>query len=94
MALGLLTLYIHLPGCSSLKEKRSRLAPLLARLRKEFNISIAETDQLDSWKNAVIACAWISNESAFTQQALLKIPHWITAYWPDVEVVNDHIDLF
>ena len=36
MSLGLLTLQIQLPGCSSLKEKRSRLKPLLARLHAEL----------------------------------------------------------
>jgi hypothetical protein len=94
MPLGLLTLQLHLPGCSSLKEKRSRLSPLLARLHKEFNISIAETENLDFWKTATIACAWVSNDSAFTQQALQRIPKWVFEHWPDVDVVSEHIELF
>ncbi|OQY29775.1 MAG: hypothetical protein B6243_10930, partial [Anaerolineaceae bacterium 4572_5.2] len=39
MSLGLLTLHIQISGCSSLKEKRGRLKPLLARLHREFNVS-------------------------------------------------------
>ncbi|MCH7481016.1 MAG: DUF503 family protein, partial [Chloroflexi bacterium] len=39
MVVGILKLHIHLAGCSSLKEKRGRLKPLLTRLRREFNIS-------------------------------------------------------
>jgi uncharacterized protein len=36
--IGQLTIYLHLPGCASLKEKRGRLKPLLARLHREFNL--------------------------------------------------------
>ncbi len=39
VSLGLLTLNIQLPGCTSLKETRGRLKPLLARLHREFGIS-------------------------------------------------------
>jgi uncharacterized protein YlxP (DUF503 family) len=41
MSIGILTLEIQLPGCKSLKEKRSRLKPLIARLHREFNVSVA-----------------------------------------------------
>jgi len=34
-----LTLELHLPGCSSLKEKRGRLKPVLTALHREFNVS-------------------------------------------------------
>jgi hypothetical protein len=89
----LLTLHIHLPGCASLKEKRSRLKPLLARLHREFNVSAAEVDHQDVWQNAVIACALVSNDSAHTQRALQKVVSWLESSWPDVEVVEDQIDL-
>lgn len=94
MSLGLLTLQIQLPGCSSLKEKRSRLKPLLARLHKEFNISVAEIDRQDSWQEAVLGCALVSNDSAFTQRALAEIPRWIDRNWPDVSLVEDRLELF
>ncbi|MCJ7708279.1 MAG: DUF503 domain-containing protein, partial [Anaerolineales bacterium] len=42
MHVGALTLELRLPGCSSLKQKRSRLKPLLAALHREFNLSAAE----------------------------------------------------
>ena len=92
MALGVLTLYLHLPGCSSLKEKRSRLKPIIARLHREFNISVAEIDEQDIWQNAVIGCALISNDAAQTQRSLQKVIQWIENNWLDVEVVNDSIE--
>lgn len=93
MALGLLSLQIHIPGCSSLKEKRSRIKPLLSRLHREFNISAAEIDQMDVWQDALLACAYVSNSASHTQKTLQKVAHWIETSWPDVMVVDDHIEI-
>lgn len=94
MALGLLTLQINLPGCSSLKEKRSRLKPLLARLHREFNISVAEIGRNDAWQEAVLGCALVSNDPGFTQRALAEVTRWIERNWPDVSLVEDRLEIF
>ena len=93
MAIGLLTLQIHIPGCTSLKEKRSRLKPLLSRLHKEFNISVAEVEQNDAWREAVIACVIVSNDHSHAQRALQTVSKWIDEYWPDVQVENEKLEL-
>ncbi len=94
MALGILTIHLHLPGCRSLKEKRSRLKPLLHRLRREFNVSVAEMGRQDEWQSAVIACAWLSSDRRHAEHSLQRIPHWIETYWPDVTVLDDQIELW
>ena len=91
--LGLLTLHLLIPGCASLKEKRSRLKPLLARLHKEFNLSVAEMDRLDKWREAVIACAMVGNERVPLEQSLQAVAKWVERNWPDVEVFGNHIEL-
>jgi uncharacterized protein YlxP (DUF503 family) len=93
MSVGILTLHIHIPGCSSLKEKRRRIKPLLARLHREFNISVAEIDHQDTWQNAVIACALVSNDNGHTQRTLQRVLRWIEQFWPDVEVIDEHLEL-
>jgi uncharacterized protein YlxP (DUF503 family) len=93
MALGLLTLHLRLAGCSSLKEKRSRLKPLLARLHREFNVSAAEIGAQDAWQQAVIACALVSNDVAHTQRALQQVVHWVENSWPDVDLIEDHLEM-
>lgn len=93
MALGVLSLHIHIPGCGSLKEKRSRLKPLLTRLHREFNISVAEIEHNDVWGSATIACALVSNDSGHTQRVLQKIPRWIDKHWPDVAIVDELIEI-
>lgn len=93
MPIGLLTLHLLIPGCTSLKEKRSRLRPLLARLHREFNVSAAEMDHLDCWQESTIACALVANDAAFTQRALGQVARWLEEHWPDVSVVADRQEL-
>ncbi|GAB4580829.1 MAG: DUF503 domain-containing protein [Anaerolineales bacterium] len=93
MSLGLLTLHLSVPGCMSLKEKRSRLKPLLARLHREFNVSVAEMDRQDSWQNAVVACAMITSNTAQTQRALQGVVEWVETHWPDLEVTDERIEI-
>jgi uncharacterized protein YlxP (DUF503 family) len=93
MSIGILTLHIHLPGCSSLKEKRRRLKPLIIRLHREFNISIAEIDHLDIWQTSILACALVSNDRKHTQRSLQRVTKWVEESWPDISVVDDHIEI-
>ena len=93
MSIGLLTLHIRIPGCTSLKEKRSRLKPLLARLHREFNLSIAEINHHDVWQEAVIACAVVSNDPNHNRRVLQQVVSWIESTWPDVTVFDDSIEI-
>ncbi len=93
MNVGILTLQICLPGCGSLKEKRRRLKPLITRLHKEFNISVAEIDHLDVWQTSMIACAVVSNDNAHTQRSLQHVVRWIELNWPDINLTSDHIEI-
>ena len=93
LSLGLLILKIELPGCASLKEKRGRLKPLLARLHREFNISAAETEHLDVWQSAGIACALASNDPNHTRRVLQQVARWVEENWPDVILLEEQIEL-
>jgi hypothetical protein len=93
MHIGLLTLQLEIPGCGSLKEKRSRLKPLLARLHREFNVSAAEVEALDTWRSAVVACALVGNDAAYVQRALQSVVAWVDENWPDVIVEADRIEV-
>lgn len=93
MSLGLLTIYLHIPGCGSLKEKRRRLKPLLTRLHREFNVSVTEIDHHDVWQSATIGCAIVSTDSGQAHRSLMKVIDWIETHWPDVSVVDDQIEM-
>jgi len=93
MSLGMLTIHLRIPGCASLKEKRSRLKPLLARLHREFNVSVAEVGRQDSWQQAVVACALVGNDPGHVQRSLQKIVNWVESFWPDVDVTDEELEL-
>jgi len=91
--LGQLTIHLHLPACSSLKEKRGRIKPLMARLHKEFNVSVAEMDLQDKWTEAVIACALVNSNSVVIRQSLQVVEKWILGNWPDGMVLDSKIEV-
>lgn len=93
MNIGVITLHLIIPGCASLKEKRSRIKPLLARLHREFNLSAAEVGHLDNWQESLVACALVSNDAVFTQKALAPIPHFVESTWPDLDLIDDRVEI-
>jgi uncharacterized protein YlxP (DUF503 family) len=93
MVIGLLTIHLQLPGVTSLKEKRSRIKPLLARLHKEFNVSASEIDRLDAWQESVIACSLVSNDHGYTQKALQTVLDFFERSWPDLPILSHRIEL-
>lgn len=93
MCVGLLILTLYLPGCSSLKEKRSRVKPLLARLHREFNLSAAEVDMQDIWQSARVACAWVNCNAAQVQRSLQTVVIWLETHWHDAEVQDFSIQV-
>jgi len=91
--IGLLTLHLRLPACTSLKEKRGRLKPLLHRLHRQFNISVAEMDLQDKWQEAVIACALVNSDRATIQRSLQAVVEWVEKNWPDIDVIDDRLEI-
>jgi uncharacterized protein YlxP (DUF503 family) len=90
---GVLTIHLHLPGCASLKEKRGCIKPLIARLHREFNISVAEMDLQDAWQEAVISCGMVGNDSAHLERSLQTVTRWVEGNWPDGDVVKQKIEI-
>lgn len=84
---------LHLAGCQSLKSKRGRLKPLLARLHREFNVAAAEVGLQDVWQSADIAVVTVANEAAPVEAQLGQIVKWVERSWPELEVVDVQIEL-
>jgi len=73
MAIGLLTLEIHIPDSRSLKDKRQVLRSLKDRLRGRFNVAVAELDHQESWQRAQIGIVSLSNDAAHLEQSLRAV---------------------
>ena len=88
-----LTVHIHIPGCSSLKEKRGTIKPLISRLHREFNVSVAEMALHDRWQEAVIVCAMVGNERGHLESALQSVARWVEGHWTDGDIIEQRIDV-
>ncbi len=93
MPVGILTLHLLIPGCASLKEKRSAIKPIIARLHREFNLSVAEMGHLDAWQETEIACVMVSNDAVMLQRAFETIAQFTEAHWPDCPIINQEREL-
>jgi uncharacterized protein len=73
MPVGLLTLELHIPDAQSLKDKRQVLRSLKDRLRRQFNVAVAELDHHEAWQRSVIGVVTLSNEEKHLQAELQKV---------------------
>jgi uncharacterized protein YlxP (DUF503 family) len=67
-----LTWELSLPGCSSLKEKRSVIRSLRDRLRDKFNVSVAETALQDVHERAELTIALVASDGRMAESIMQK----------------------
>ena len=72
-SIGLLTLHLQIQHSQSLKDKRQVLRTLKDRLRKRFNVSVAELDFQDSWQLSLIGVVTISSSEPYARQVLESV---------------------
>ena len=64
------TWVLALPGCASLKEKRSVIRSLRDRLRHRFNVSVSETGSQAAHARAELTVALVATDWNFAQSVL------------------------
>jgi uncharacterized protein YlxP (DUF503 family) len=80
MVVASLTWELSLPGCSSLKEKRSVIRSLRDRLRDKFNVSVAETALHDVHERAELTIALVATDGHFAESVFQKADQLIEAH--------------
>ena len=93
VSVGLLTLELYLGGTASLKEKRSRIAPAVRRIRTKFNVSVCESDAQDVLTRAEISVVVVSTNDSHVHSQLQAVLNWVLDARLDVEVLDSHIEL-
>lgn len=69
-----------MPGCASLKEKRSVIRSLRDRLRTKFNVSVAETGLQDVHARAEITIALVTSDGRMAESLLDKTDRFVEAH--------------
>lgn len=83
---------MSLDGVYSLKEKRSIVKSILARLPNQFNLAVAEVDHQDVWQTAVIGLVTVGNDAGYLHGLLEKAVAWIEQTRPDAPIVRYEIE--
>lgn len=73
MVVKLLTIDIHLPGRSSLKEKRFVMSSVKTKLRRQFNVAVSEIDHHDKWQRATLAVLTVGVDGATVDSTCNKV---------------------
>lgn len=93
MAVGLLTLELYLPLTGSLKEKRGIVKPLIARLRREYNVSVCEADGQDMLGHAVLEVVCVSQNGALAHRQLQNVANRVEKWRIDAELIDYFIEM-
>ncbi len=93
MIIGALTVELQVPASQSLKDKRSVRESLISKLRREFNIAIAEIDNQDSWQLLTLAVVGVSNDKAYLQGLLDRVLDAIEESRRDVMLLDYEMEI-
>jgi len=87
MWIGTLEFDLLLGNVHSLKEKRSVVRPLVAEVRRMYQVSVAEVDHLDLHRRAGLGVAAVSPDRAHLVEVLDSVER-LVAYRPEVELLS------
>jgi uncharacterized protein YlxP (DUF503 family) len=77
MVVGVLRLTLYLAESHSLKEKRAVLRKIKARVRNEFNVSIAECDEHELWQKTLLGICQVGVDQPYVDGALRAVVRFI-----------------
>jgi hypothetical protein len=93
MHVAVLRIDLHLPHAQSLKDKRMAVRSVRDRLRKRFNVSVAELDHQQLWQRAEIGVASIGPDAGYLEEQLARALEDVERTLPEC-IVRGSIDLF
>jgi len=80
MTIGILKLVLFIHDSNSLKERRMVLNSLKARLRKNFNVAVAQIDDEDKWQKATLAVVGVSRDRKNLDSTLSNIVDFVERF--------------
>jgi uncharacterized protein YlxP (DUF503 family) len=70
MVIGVLKLELFFPYAHSLKDKRRILHGFKDRVRKRYNVALAEVDFQDKWQRALLGIVSLNSQQAIVEEIL------------------------
>jgi hypothetical protein len=92
MTIGVLKIELSLFNARSLKQKRITLKSLKDRLRRSFNVSVAETDNHNKWQRASLSVVSVGTDNRMINSILSKVVE-LVKNTHSVELLNYNMEL-
>ncbi len=73
MIVGVLRVELRLTDARSLKDKRRVVQSLLERARREYHVAAAEVDRQESWRQATLGFACVSDAAEHASRVLSRV---------------------
>jgi uncharacterized protein YlxP (DUF503 family) len=89
MWIGWLEVDLLLGDVHSLKEKRSVVRPLVAELKRRFEVAAAEVDALDLHRRASVGATLVAADRAHVVEVLDAVEGFVAGR-PEVELLSVH----
>ena len=93
MQVGVLRIKLFIPYSQSLKDRRSVVQSVIARVKNRYNVSITEAGG-GKWQIALLGIACISGDQGRTKELLYSIADFISRERLDVEIVDHDTEVF
>jgi uncharacterized protein YlxP (DUF503 family) len=93
MAIGLLTLELYLPLAEGLKDKRGVLQSTIARLRRDFNVSVCEAEAQDEWTRSVLEVVVVSQNAELAHRHLQAVAKKVEGWRLDAQLLDYTIEI-
>lgn len=87
MYVGALELDVLLGDVHSLKEKRSLVRPVIAELRRKYEVSVAEAGHMDLHRRALIGVAAVAADAAHVRDLLDSCERLVTGR-PELQLLS------
>ena len=79
---------MSLPDSQSLKAKRQIARSVVARIRNQFNVTVAEADDNDLWQRLTLGVCCLSNDTKHANEILSNVVAFVEKSRDDLELLD------
>ncbi|GAA4619255.1 DUF503 domain-containing protein [Saccharopolyspora hordei] len=87
MYVGVLELDVLLGDVHSLKQKRAVVRPVVAELRRRFEVAVSEAGNQDLYRRTLVGVAAVSSDAAHVREVLEACERLVAAR-PELELLS------
>jgi uncharacterized protein YlxP (DUF503 family) len=91
--IGVLQFCLEIPYATSLKDKRQVVKSLKDRIRRDYNVSIAEVDDLEAHTVATLVASMIGRDVPYINGAMDKLLNTLHD-WRDASLADHQLEIF